>query len=194
MNFRTSTRVVVMAATLAAITGSAQAADLENSPLQHKVAGIDGNDLDLSKYAGKVVLIVNVASECGYTPQYEGLQALYKKYGKDGLVVLGVPANDFGRQEPGTEAQIRKFCKTNYDITFPMTAKMVLTGPKTNGLYKTLTAEDPNPKTKGKPVGWNFEKFLVDRKGNVVRRFTSGVEPTSDELVTAVKKEIDAKN
>lgn len=167
--------------------------DKVTSPLQHAVTGIDGKELDLSQFKDKVVLIVNVASECGYTPQYEGLQSLYRKYEKDGLVVLGVPSNDFGRQEPGTEAQILKFCKSNYDVSFPMTAKMTLTGDKTNGLFKSLVAEDPNPKTKGKPVGWNFEKFLVGRDGKVIARFTSGVEPTSDELVGAVKKALEAK-
>ncbi|MCZ2342990.1 MAG: glutathione peroxidase [Bacteroidales bacterium] len=157
-------------------------------PLQHTITGIDGKKLDLAQYKGKVVLIVNVASECGYTPQYEGLQTLFQKYEKEGLVVLGVPSNDFGRQEPGSEADIMKFCRTNYSVTFPMTAKMILKGDQMHALYKALIAADPNPKTQGKEVGWNFEKFLVDRKGHVVARFTSGVEPTSDELVQAVTK------
>jgi glutathione peroxidase len=175
---------------IAGLTGPTilSGAEPVKKPLEHKVKGIDGKELDLSQYLGKVVLIVNVASECGYTPQYEGLQALYAKYNKDGLVVLGVPSNDFGRQEPGSEDQILKFCKTNYSVTFPMTAKLSIKGAEAAPLYKALIAADPNPKTQGKDVGWNFEKFLIDRKGNVVRRFTSGVEPTSEELVGAIKK------
>lgn len=176
----------VVAAVMCGVSGSAWGDNRVTSPLQQTVTGIDGKKLDLSQFKGKVVLIVNVASECGYTPQYEGLQALFQKYGKDGLVVLGVPSNDFGRQEPGTEADIMKFCKTNYNVTFPMTAKMVLKGDQADALYKSLVAGDPNPKTRGKEVGWNFEKFLIDRQGKVVARFTSGVEPTSEELVQAV--------
>lgn len=180
------TAAVTVAALL--VSGFAWGDQRMTSPLQHTVTGIDGKKLDLAQFKGKVVLIVNVASECGYTPQYEGLQTLYQKYGKDGLVILGVPSNDFGRQEPGTEADIMKFCKTNYNVAFPMTAKMVLKGEQTHALYKSLIAADPNPKTQGKDVGWNFEKFLLDRKGHVVARFTSGVEPTSEELVQAVTK------
>lgn len=170
------------------VSGSAWGDHRVTGPLQHTITGIDGKKLDLAQYKGKVVLIVNVASECGYTPQYEGLQTLFQKYEKEGLVVLGVPSNDFGRQEPGSEADIMKFCRTNYSVTFPMTAKMILKGDQMHALYKALIAADPNPKTQGKEVGWNFEKFLVDRKGHVVARFTSGVEPTSDELVQAVTK------
>ena len=163
------------------------------SPLDYKVPAIEGKEeLDLSKFKGKVVLLVNVASECGYTPQYTGLQEIYEKYGKDGLVVLGVPSNEFGRQEPGTNDEIRKFCTTKYKVTFPLTGKVVIKGTGQVPLYKFLTSKDTNPKFAG-DVGWNFEKFLINRKGEVVGRFKSGVEPTSDELVKAIRSELDAK-
>jgi len=158
-------------------------------PLDVKMKGIDGKDLDLSRFKGKVVLVVNVASKCGYTPQYKGLQDLYEKYGKDGLVVLGVPANDFGKQEPGTEDEIQKFCTTNYKVSFPMTAKVVVKGPDKTELYKVLTSATADKKE----VGWNFEKFLIGRDGKVVGRFKSAVAPDSDELVKAIKTELDKK-
>ena len=118
------------------------------SPLSYTLKDIDGKDFDLSKLKGKVVLIVNVASECGYTPQYEGLQELYEKYEKDGLVVVGVPANEFGKQEPGTDEEIKKFCTTKYKVTFPMMSKVVVKGEDKIPLYKTLIAATPNKKGK----------------------------------------------
>jgi glutathione peroxidase len=160
-----------------------------SSPLDLKVKSIDGKDLDLAKYKGKVVLVVNVASKCGFTPQYEGLQALYAKHEKDGLVVLGVPSNDFGKQEPGTEADIQQFCQTNYKVTFPMTSKVVVKGADKTELYKVLTAATPD---KGE-VAWNFEKFLIGRDGKVVARFKSAVAPDSPELTKAIKAELDKK-
>jgi glutathione peroxidase len=163
-----------------------------SGPLDFKMAGIDGKEVDLGKYKGKVVLLVNVASECGYTPQYKGLQELYQKYGEDGLVVLGVPSNDFGKQEPGTNAQILEFCNATYKVTFPLLGKVVVKGENKVPLYQYLTAKASNPEYAGE-VGWNFEKFLIDRKGRVVGRFKSGVEPTSDVLVSAIKKELAAK-
>ncbi len=156
-------------------------------PLDVKVKGIDGKELDLSKFKGKVVLIVNVASQCGYTPQYKGLQELFDKYEKEGLVVLGVPANDFGKQEPGTEAEIKEFCTTNYKVKFPLTSKVVVKGPDKTELYKILTA------TGGGEVGWNFEKFLIGRDGKVVNRYKSAVSPDSDELVKAIKTALEKK-
>lgn len=162
------------------------------SPLDFKLEGIEGQEVDLAKYKGKVVLLVNVASECGYTPQYKGLEEIYEKYGKDGLVVIGVPSNDFGKQEPGSNTQILKFCSTTYKVTFPMLGKVVIKGDKKVPLYQFLTSKETNPKFPGE-VGWNFEKFLINRKGEVVGRFKSGVEPTSDTLVTAIKKELEAK-
>ncbi|HJZ56592.1 MAG TPA: glutathione peroxidase [Gemmataceae bacterium] len=155
--------------------------------------GLDGKELDLAKFKGKVVLIVNVASKCGYTPQYEGLQALYAKHEKDGLVIVGVPANDFGKQEPGTEAEIAEFCQTNYKVTFPMTSKVVVKGPDKTELYKILTAATPDKDGKVVEVAWNFEKFLISREGKVVGRFKSAVAPDSPELTKAIKTELDKK-
>jgi glutathione peroxidase len=161
------------------------------SPLSIKMKGIDGSEMDLAKFKGKVVLIVNVASECGYTPQYKGLQELYAKYEKDGLVILGVPANDFKKQEPGTEKEIMEFCKTNYKVTFPMTAKMVVKGADKIELYKILTEATPDNAGKVSEVGWNFEKFLIGRDGKVAGRYKSAVAPESEELVKAIKAELE---
>ena len=161
-------------------------------PLDFKMVGIDGKEVDLGQYKGKVVLLVNVASECGYTPQYRGLQELHQKFGGDGLVVLGVPSNDFGKQEPGTNAQILEFCKSTYKVTFPLLEKVTVKGEGKIPLYQYLTSKDSNPKFSGE-IGWNFEKFLIDRKGQVVGRFKSGVEPTSEPVVSAIKKELAAK-
>jgi glutathione peroxidase len=160
--------------------------------LAFKLPGIDGKDVDLAAYKGKVVMFVNVASKCGYTSQYEGLQKLYETYEKQGLVVVGVPANDFGQQEPGSNEEIATFCKSNYKVTFPMLGKVVVKGEGQTPLYKYLTGKDTNPAFGG-DVGWNFEKFLIGRDGKVVGRFKSGVAPTDDELVKAVKDELAKK-
>jgi glutathione peroxidase len=161
------------------------------SPLEFKLKDIDGKDYDLSKLKGKVVLFVNVASECGYTPQYEGLQELFARYEKDGLVVVGVPSNEFGKQEPGTDEDIKKFCTSKYKVTFPMMAKVVIKGKEQVPLYKTLVEATPNAKGEVQQVGWNFEKFLVGRDGKVVSRFKSAVAPNADELTKAIKTELD---
>jgi glutathione peroxidase len=163
-----------------------------SGPLDFKLTGIEGKEVDLGRYKGKVVLLVNVASECGYTPQYKGLQELYQKYGPDGLVVIGVPSNDFNKQEPGTNAQILEFCKNTYKVTFPLLAKVVVKGENKVPLYKYLTSKESNPEFAGE-IGWNFEKFLIGRKGQVVGRYKSGVEPLSEPLVSAVKKELAAR-
>jgi len=172
----------------AAAVGPAEEKKPMTGVLDRKMKKLDGKEQDLAEFKGKVVLVVNVASQCGYTPQYEGLQALYTKYQKDGLVVLGVPSNDFGAQEPGSDEEIQKFCATNYKVTFPMLAKVKVIGADKVDLYKALTAA-----TDKKEVGWNFEKFLIGRKGDVVGRFGAAVEPSSDELVKAVKTELDKK-
>jgi len=156
------------------------------TPLTGKMKGIDGKDIDLGQYKGKVVLVVNVASRCGYTNQYKGLQELFDQYGKDGLVVLGVPSNQFGAQEPGTEEDIAKFCSANYKVTFPMTAKVDVKGPGKVDLYKALTAATLRD-GKTEEVGWNFEKFLIGRDGRVIARYKSAVAPESNELQTAVR-------
>ena len=161
-------------------------------PLEFKMAGIDGKEVDLSKYKGKVVLLVNVASKCGYTKQYTGLQAIYEKYEKQGFVVIGVPANDFGAQEPGTNEEIVKFCSSKYSVTFPMLGKVSVKGKEMTPLYSYLTSKETNPKFAGE-IGWNFEKFLIGKKGEVVGKFKSGVAPESDELIKAIAAELDAK-
>lgn len=163
-----------------------------SGPLAFKMTGIDGKEVDLAKFKGKVVVIVNVASQCGYTNQYEGLQKLFDDYSKDGLVIIGVPANDFGKQEPGSDEEIDKFCKTNFKVTFPMMSKVVVKGDGQTPLYKYLTGKDTNPGFDG-DVKWNFEKFLIGRDGKVAARFKSGVTPTGDEMLKAVKAELAKK-
>jgi glutathione peroxidase len=148
---------------------------------------IDGVDVPLSRYRGKVMLIVNVASKCGYTPQYTDLEELNKRYRKRGLAVLGFPANNFGWQEPGTDQEIKTFCTTRYNVSFDMFAKISVKGDDQHPLYAYLTSEDANPETAG-GVKWNFTKYLVDRNGKVIARFGSGVKPLSEELVKAVEE------
>jgi glutathione peroxidase len=153
---------------------------------------LDGKDVDLSQYQGQVVLIVNVASNCGNTPQYKALQKLYEKHGKDGLVVLGVPANEFGGQEPGSDEEIAKFCTSKYNVTFPMTAKVVVKGKDICPLYKYLTAKETDPKFGG-AITWNFEKFLIGRNGEIVQRFKPRVKPESKEVTDAIDAELQKK-
>ena len=145
------------------------------------IKDIDGKDTTLKAYAGKVLLIVNVASECGYTPQYAGLQALHEKMSGKGLAVLGFPCNDFGGQEPGSELQIKTFCTENYKVTFPMFAKVAIKGDAKHPLYAALQS------AVGGDVGWNFEKFLVSKDGKVLQRFGSDVTPDSPELMAAIE-------
>lgn len=159
-----------------------------SSPLDFTVENIDGQPTDLSQYKGKVVLIVNVASKCGFTPQYTALEALYKKYQDQGFVIIGFPANNFHSQEPGTNAQIKQFCTSKYDVTFPMMAKISVKGNDKAPIYKYLT-EAPTAAFPG-DITWNFNKFLVGRDGKVIQRFASPVKPDSDELVGAVEAAI----
>jgi len=147
---------------------------------------IDGEPIPLSTYQGKVVLLVNVASRCGFTPQYAALESLYEKYKDQGLVILGFPANNFGGQEPGTNAEIKTFCSTRYNVTFPMFAKVSVKGADCTPLYQYLT-QQANPSLAG-DIKWNFTKFLVDRHGKVVARFESRVTPDSREVVEAIEK------
>jgi glutathione peroxidase len=154
--------------------------------LNHKMKTLAGKDVDLAQYQGKVILVVNVASRCGYTPQYKGLQALHDKYGKDGLVVLGVPCNQFGAQEPGSSDDIAEFCKTKYSVSFDLLEKVDVNGSGACSFYKELTAVDAKPKGAG-PVKWNFEKFLIGRDGSVLGRYPSSVGPDDDALVKAIE-------
>ena len=143
---------------------------------------IDGQATPLSTFKGKAVLLVNVASQCGYTPQYSGLQALYEKYKGKGLVIVGVPANNFGGQEPGSNEEIKQFCSRKYSVTFPIMSKVSVKGSDQTPLYQYLTT------TMGGDVKWNFTKFLVGKDGKPVQRFESGVSPDSPELAAAIEK------
>jgi glutathione peroxidase len=149
--------------------------------------GIDGKPYALSKHKGEVLLIVNVASQCGYTPQYKGLQALHTKYKDKGLTVVGVPANEFGAQEPGTNDEIKAFCSTKYNVTFPVLGKTVVKGEGICPLYKYLTAQKPGD------IKWNFSKFLVDRNGKVLQRYESAVKPEDAKLIEAIEGALAAK-
>jgi glutathione peroxidase len=157
--------------------------------LNFTMKSITGQDVNLAQYQGKVVMMVNVASQCGYTPQYKGLEALYKKYGDKGFVILGFPANNFGQQEPGTDAEIKTFCESKFAVTFPMFSKISVKGDDQASLYKFLTDKQTDPQFPG-DVKWNFEKFLISRDGRIVHRFASKVKPDSEELVKAVETEL----
>ena len=148
---------------------------------------IDGQATPLSTFKGKVVLLVNVASRCGYTPQYAALETLYEKYKDRGFVIVGIPANNFGAQEPGTDQEIKTFCTSKYHVTFPMMAKVSVKGSDITPLYQYLTDKTANPNTGGE-IGWNFTKFLVDGNGKVVARFDSAVEPESPQVSAAIEK------
>ena len=148
---------------------------------------LEGKSMPLSDFKGKVLLLVNVASRCGYTPQYDGLEALYEKYKVQGLVVIGFPANNFGGQEPGSNAEIKDFCERTYHVKFPMYSKTSVKGSDKTPLYQFLTSKEANPSTGGE-IQWNFTKFLVDRSGKVIQRFEPEVEPQSREMVGAIEK------
>src|SRR5258707_544041 len=160
--------------------------------LNLKMKSLDGKDVDLSKYEGNVVLIVNLASQCGYTPQYEALENLHEKYGSGGLAILGVPANDFGKQEPGTNEEIAKFCSSKYNVKFDMLAKVTVKGEEKCALYKYLTSKQTDPKFAGE-IKWNFTKFLIGRNGEIVARFESKVKPESPEVTKAIEAELGKK-
>jgi len=188
--------LTALAATTAAITALATSNATSNAMsdadetsdayvLGFEMERIEGETVTLEDYKGKVILMVNVASKCGYTPQYEGLEALYQEHKDAGLVVMGFPANNFGRQEPGSNAEILEFCESRYSVTFPMFAKISVAGEDTHPLYQKL-AENA-----GGAPRWNFTKYLIDRKGNVVQKFESGVKPQSDKLVDAIKAQLE---
>jgi glutathione peroxidase len=147
---------------------------------------IEGKPMPLAEFKGKVILMVNVASRCGFTPQYTALESTYEKYKDQGFVILGFPANNFGAQEPGTNAEIKTFCSAKYNVTFPLYGKVSVKGDDQTPLYKYLTT-NANPSFSG-DIKWNFTKFLVDRNGNVVQRFEPQVTPDSPEVVAAIEK------
>lgn len=170
-----------------------QASMSENSKmpaLQFKVKDIDGKETDLRDYYGNVILIVNVASQCGLTPQYEGLQKLYEDHKDKGFVVLGFPANEFGKQEPGTNEEIKSFCSTKFKVTFPMFSKVVVKGDGIAPLFAYLTSKESDHKHGGE-IAWNFNKFMIDRTGKVVERFEPRVAPDSPKLLKAIESALD---
>ena len=148
---------------------------------------IDGQETPLASFKGKVALVVNVASRCGYTPQYTALESVYEKYKGDGLVVLGFPANNFMGQEPGSNQEIKTFCTRTYHVSFPMFSKISVKGSDKAPLYQYLTSKEDNPQTGGE-IKWNFTKFLIGRDGSIVARFEPGVTPDSPEVTAAIEK------
>jgi glutathione peroxidase len=147
----------------------------------------EGNQVNLSDYSGKVLLIVNVASECGYTPQYAGLQEIYEEYNPKGFEILAFPCNDFGEQEPGTNEQIKNFCTANYGVTFKLFDKIKILGREKSPLYEKLIN---NSVTEKGDVKWNFEKFLISKEGKIVARYRTKAEPTSEEIISAIEREL----
>lgn len=164
----------------------------EEGVLGFTMKGLDGKDVKLSDFKGKVVLLVNVASKCGLTPQYKELQALHEKYQEKGLVVIGIPANEFGGQEPGTDAEIREFCDSKFGVTFPMLSKVVVKGDGICPLYKFLTDEKTNPGFSGE-IKWNFTKFLVSREGKVVKRVEPKTKVVEEDVIKAIEAELEKK-
>jgi len=179
--------LILLAVVLILQVVSARAADsIYDIPLKD----IDGNSTSLKSYQGKVLLIVNVASKCGFTPQYAALEALYQKYKDQGLVVLGFPCNQFAHQEPGTDAEIKQFCTAKYNVTFPMFDKIEVNGANRHPLYVLLAGKDsPFPGN----IGWNFTKFLIGRDGKILNRFASPVKPDSKEVTQAIEAALAAK-
>ena len=160
--------------------------DEPKSVYDFTMKGIDGKDVKLSSYRGKVVMIVNVASRCGFTPQYEGLQKIYQKYQGQGFVILGFPANNFMGQEPGTDEEIKTFCSMKYNVTFPLFSKISVKGSDIHPLYRFLTDKSTDPDFGG-DIGWNFNKFLIDKNGKIAARFASPDKPESDKVIQAIE-------
>lgn len=187
--------VPMMCAAAIVLAGAAvtRAEDKKVPPvLNFKMKDINGKEVDLSKYEGKVVVFVNVASQCGNTKQYKPLEELHEKYAKDGLAIVGIPCNDFGGQEPDSEEVIAKFCKDKYDVKFDLLSKVTVKGDNAAPLYKYLTSKETNPKYSG-PVTWNFAKFVVGRNGEVVGRFDPKASPDSPEFIRLIEAELAKK-
>ena len=182
-----SALVFAALATLPYVTPSMSAESSCPPVLNHKFSNLMDEPVSLCQYSGKVVLIVNTASECGYTPQYDGLEKLYRRYRDKGFVVLGFPANDFGAQEPGSNKEIAKFCQVNYGITFPIFAKTSVVGAGANPLFRALTTKT------GQPPLWNFHKYLIDKKGQQISVFPSAVEPEDKRITSQIDKLLAAR-
>ena len=179
---------IVAALAVFAIPAPSLAAEFPCPPmLDHKLANLMDAAVSLCQFRGKVLLIVNTASECGYTPQYDGLEKLYRRYRDKGFAVLGFPANDFGGQEPGSNKEIAQFCQLNYGVTFPMFAKTSVVGANANPLFRQLSAKT------GKPPRWNFQKYLLDKTGQPVAVFESAVEPEDQRITTQIEKLLAAR-
>jgi glutathione peroxidase len=188
MPSRSTCAFIVAALAVVVLTFPTGAADSScPSLLNHKLSSLQNEPLSLCQYSKKVLLIVNTASECGYTPQYEGLEKLYRRYRDQGFAVLGFPANDFGGQEPGANQEIAQFCRLNYGVTFPMFAKTSVAGAKANSLYRALAAQT------GKPPRWNFHKYLLNRAGQPVAVFESAVEPEDPRITGQIEKLLAAR-
>jgi glutathione peroxidase len=180
------TTFLLLATIMTTVLSTHAAGSLYDIPLKD----IDGKDATLQPYAGKVLLVVNVASHCGFTPQYTALEATFQKYAAQGLVVCGFPCNQFGGQEPGTDAEIKQFCTTKYNVTFPMFGKLEVNGANRHPLYVALAgADSPFPGN----IKWNFTKFLIGRDGKILNRFDSKVKPDSDEVTKAIESALAAK-
>lgn len=176
-------KLTALLATLMLTASALTAASVYDAPLKD----IKGKDTSLKAFEGKVILVVNVASKCGRTPQYKPLEAIYEKYKDKGLILAGFPCNQFGKQEPGSNEEILQFCTTNYKVTFPMFEKLEVNGANRHPLYKTLVGEG------GKDIDWNFAKFLVGRDGKVISRFESKVAPDGPEIIKAIEAALGAK-
>ena len=159
------------------------------SVLDFTVKDIDGKDVDLTRYKGNVLLMVNVASRCGYTPQYQGLESIYRKYKEKGFVVLAFPANEFGGQEPGTESEIKQFCTSKYDVSFDLFSKIIAKGDGQHPLFRFLTSKETDPEFAG-DIKWNFTKFLISRDGKIVRRFEPKDKPEDPAMIEAIEAEL----
>ncbi len=189
---RWTASVVALAVCTLATVDVSMAEDKAPPALAFKMDSLEGKPVELKQYAGKVVMVVNVASECGLTPQYTDLQAVFSKYKDKGLVVLGFPCNQFGGQEPGSSKEISEFCTKNYGVTFDMFSKVDVNGANACDLYKYLTTQDTKPQGSGK-ISWNFEKFLIGRDGKVIARFSPRTQPDAPEVIEAIEKALAAK-
>lgn len=182
----------VLCAALLIVPAGTRAGGAEKSIYDFTMKSIDGKPIPLSTYKGKVILVVNVASRCGFTPQYKDLEALYRKYADRGFAILGFPANNFREQEPGTNAEIKQFCTATYGVTFPMFSKISVKGNDEDPFYRYLTSPEANPSTSGE-VMWNFQKYLVGRDGKVLAKFLSRVTPMSEEVTSAIESALKEK-
>jgi glutathione peroxidase len=171
-------------------SGATDSGEKMNSIYDFTLKDIDHKEVNLGQYRGKVVLVVNVASRCGFTPQYEGLQKVYLKYKDRGFVILGFPANNFMSQEPGTDEEIKTFCSAKYNVTFPIFSKISVKGDDIHPLYKFLTSKETDPDFGG-DIKWNFSKFLFDKSGKIVARFEPAVKPESDPMIQAIEKALE---